>query len=360
MPKLKEVLVQLLEPFKTSMMIFTPALLLVLGGFHFMSPTVLSQLIDLRKEEVNDTVVKEVTARIDTVVDKKLAGRNTGKTTATGALTKADQEVINKSIQKQVEEETKKATKDELENLAKTLKADLYKDISLSVIFAIASIFAAFAVKDILTEILKREEKKDLKDDIMEDLEKSIISLTDNSRTKLEESINKSIDESKQKLAWIEYELASLAFDVEAPERSKKYDRQNAEAFQEYAKSHLSKINKILMHLKDIDKHKDTDIEHLKAYENISFAAIMGKNPPDESSSGNTDLTLNYLVDEMVKLRLVRAGLILGEFKETDLYKDSKDLSEMVKILEKGISDRGNHLKTLSRDLAEINSLNEI
>ena len=233
MPKLKEVLVQLLEPFKISMMIFTPALLLVLGGFHFMSPTVLSQLIDLRKEEVNEAVVKEVTARIDAVVDKKLTGENIGKTTATGALTKADQEVINKSIQKQVEEETKKATKDELENLAKTLKADLYKDISLSVIFAIASIFAAFAVKDVLTEILKKEERKevilDITSDVKEKLEKRLfnslskeleLNLKNYSEKKIDAKIEKPIGELKEglisirkinrKVKEIEYEVADL------------------------------------------------------------------------------------------------------------------------------------------------------
>jgi hypothetical protein len=201
MSKWKKVLVELQEPLKISMMIFTPAVLLVLGGFHFMSPTVLSQLIDLRKEEVNKAVVKEVTERIDTVVDKKLKGKDIEKIKSAGSVTQEELEAINKSIQTQVQEETKKATKDELENLAKTLKADLYKDLSLSVIFAIASIFAAFAVKDILTEILKKEER-----------EQVITDITSNVKKSLEESIGMTRkDPSKNLSQELEYNLQQYA-----------------------------------------------------------------------------------------------------------------------------------------------------
>lgn len=360
MPKLKEVLVQLLEPFKISMMIFTPALLLVLGGFHFMSPTVLSQLIDLRKEEVNEAVVKEVTARIDAVVDKKLTGENIGKTTATGALTKADQEVINKSIQKQVEEETKKATKDELENLAKTLKADLYKDISLSVIFAIASIFAAFAVKDILTEILKREDKANLRDEIIEAVEEKV-GIPDESKklnadhsntlwsitlksvddimkknttdqrisiSNLEVTAQRSIDEFNKKLCWIEYELASLSLQSGYSESIQKCKLDEPLKFHEYVDSHMSRIERILKGLRSIDANREHEISFLETYEKYSTATITGDQVLAIKKSNNVveevEDSIDTLISEVVQISIARAGLVMGEIK------DKGDLEERI------------------------------
>ena len=360
MPKLKEVLVQLLEPFKISMMIFTPALLLVLGGFHFMSPTVLSQLIDLRKEEVNEAVVKEVTARIDAVVDKKLTGENIGKTTATGALTKADKEVINKSIQKQVEEETKKATKDELENLAKTLKADLYKDISLSVIFAIASIFAAFAVKDILTEILKREDKANLRDEIIEAVEEKV-GIPDESKklnadhsntlwsitlrsvddimkknttdqrisiSNLEVTAQRSIDEFNKKLCWIEYELASLSLQSGYSESIQKCKLDEPLKFHEYVDSHMSRIERILKGLRSIDANREHEISFLETYEKYSTATITGDQVLAIKKSNNVveevEDSIDTLISEVVQISIARAGLVMGEIK------DKGDLEERI------------------------------
>jgi hypothetical protein len=184
MPKFKEVLVQLMEPLKISMMIFTPALLLVLGGFYFMSPTVLSQLIDLRREEINKKVEEEVNKKISTLAK----GGNQPEvkiTLVAGEDTKLDAKTvnsINENIKKQLKEEIEKNTKTEikdaakaeLENSMKSLKGDLYKDISIPVIFAIASIFAAFAVKDVLTEILKKEEKEAVISDITSDVTKNL------------------------------------------------------------------------------------------------------------------------------------------------------------------------------------------
>ena len=355
MPKLKEVLVQLLEPFKISMMIFTPALLLVLGGFHFMSPTVLSQLIDLRKEEVNEAVVKEVTARIDAVVDKKLTGENIGRTTATGALTKADKEVINKSIQKQVEEETKKATKDELENLAKTLKADLYKDISLSVIFAIASIFAAFAVKDVLTEILKREEKIALQNDVVKTLKERIGIIeegnaSDNSKPEtlwsivnskvtkhiddLEKSNNKSIKELEErfskKLVWLEYEIASLALYTE-----------DSKIQEKDLTKHMCRINRTLERLVEVGAGDKDQIKILKDYNDIYFVSITDAMP----NLGDCHETY-----DRVGIVLARAKLTLDSIKKDGL---PPEVAVIFKSLTNEINSRRTILKTQREGLSQ-------
>jgi hypothetical protein len=348
MSKWKKVLVELQEPLKISMMIFTPAVLLVLGGFHFMSPTVLSQLIDLRKEEVNKAVVKEVTERIDTVVDKKLKGKDIEKIKSAGSVTQEELEAINKSIQTQVQEETKKATKDELENLAKTLKADLYKDLSLSVIFAIASIFAAFAVKDILTEILKKEEEKALQDRIMKTLaetfglsedcterakdpkpknllltmESSIGDLIRSNTTKMgeikEELTNtntNSFKDVKIQLGWIEYELASLALHKE---EAKRPDKELTE--------HKCRIHAALGNLLEIDAAEKSTIQGLKDCENMYFVLADGEDPSELRCDNH-----NYKFEIM----LARINLVLN-----NIDNPSREVSEIITSLKTRIAER--------------------
>ncbi len=332
------------EALKVSMALFIPGFLLMIGGFFLLNPSLGRYLLDKDKTKIEDEVrlqiTQEVKKQIQDETKKQIEVERTNILAGQKALLKLDKEsplgrtYVSREITIQAEEQAKKVAKEELSQA----KGDLFGQITFPVIFAIASIFAAFAVKDVLTEILKREEKKELKDEIKGDLEKLIgvpneskeslsntsntlwsitleearrrvTEITDtqtllinNSKEMLEASINESREESKQKLAWIEYELASLSLYTESKIPKK------------YLNQHICRIHKAVEALIELDRDQSSNIKFLESYDNAYFCSITGERPEVSSCK-------QYPYNR-VDILLARAKLTLSEIEKKEEFKD--------------------------------------
>jgi hypothetical protein len=170
------------EALKVSMSLFIPAFVLMVVSFFLFNPALVNMLTDLRREQVEKEVKKqlgeEIKKQVQEEVKSQVAEERAKILDGQKALLNLDKEsplgrtYVSGEINKQAKEQAEKVAKEEISQA----KGDLFGQITFPLIFAIASIFAAFAVKDILTEVLKEQERGRIKRDIETNLRTDLIS----------------------------------------------------------------------------------------------------------------------------------------------------------------------------------------
>jgi hypothetical protein len=385
------------DPLKFSIAWIISSLLLIVIGFASFNPALINAMVGFVQEKTKGTETKEaIEKQIKEEVEKQVKTQveihvqEEKKILATQkALLKIDEasglgrEYISGEISKQATEKAEKVAKDEISQA----KGDLFGQVTFPIIFAIASIFAAFAVKDILTEILKDEKKEEIKKEILRALNRStgldlkladpdedipidpnesisptkpksslLTQLTENldeknriSITNLSGDISTEIKEFKRKLAWMEYELSSLAVYVENSSELQKYRIEQPDILQTYLNAHFSRIDRTLRTLIAVDQHKTSQIELLEAYE-VECNKFQ-KNHGDEVK---TLPDTNSSISELMEIRLAKASLILSEVDRGDI--NHKNL-QSVQELRAAIEAYRNDLNTMKETVAAAASL---
>jgi glutaredoxin len=354
-----------------SFVLFNPALINAMAGF-ISEKTENEKIKDKKAEALNEQIKKEIERQVPILVvqekNKILATQE--------AMLKIDEAsslgrmYIKEEISKQETEKAEKVAKDEISQA----KGDLFGQVTFPVIFAIASIFAAFAVKDILTELLKDEKKKEIRKEILNALNREtglelklvdpnedlpltkpslLNQLTQNlteqnkiSIAKLLEDSSTEIEEFRRKIAWMEYELSSLAICVENSSELQKYRTTQPEALRTYLNAHLSRIDRTLKTLMTTDEDKTLQIGVLEAYEvELNHLCKTCKDDVTVVSDANASIR------ELMEIRVAKGRLILSELDGDKIATQelrlaieayNKDVGNMINIATDAVTLRDN------------------